>query len=88
MIESPKPYQINTTLDGHPVIIQVRDHYILASDEIVFEYEVLDVDEDCYMTLTPEQTRAIWNVMMTDLETICHGEAHLLWSQRRAPRHV
>jgi hypothetical protein len=71
MLELPKPYQITSTVSGRLVVIQVRDHRIDADDAIIFDHEVYDVEEDCLLTPTPDQARVIWNIMMTDLETVC-----------------
>lgn len=71
MIESVPPYQVATVLDGRPLLIQVRDHSVQSDGSVVFDHEVYDVEEDCLLTPTPEQARFIWNVLMTDLETIC-----------------
>jgi hypothetical protein len=73
MLELPGPYQVVSTLSDRPVVIHVRDHRVLADGEIVFDHQVYDVDEDCLLTPTPDQARAIWNILMADLETICQS---------------
>jgi len=72
-IELPPPYQIQTVLHGRSLTIQVRDHRLSEDDEIVFDFQAYDEDEDCLFTPTPEQARAIWNILMADLETICQS---------------
>jgi len=69
MIESMPSYQIHSELG----VITVRSHRVTLEDEIVFDYEIYDPDEDCLVTLTPEQARKVWNILMEDLETICHS---------------
>jgi hypothetical protein len=72
MLELPGPYQIATTLNGRALLLQVRDHHV-AGEAVIFDYEAYDVEEDCIFTPTPDQARAIWNVLMADLETICQA---------------
>jgi hypothetical protein len=71
MVELPGPYQITTTLSGRALLLEVRDHHPRADGEVVFDYTVYDIEEDCLLTPTPDQARAIWNILMADLETIC-----------------
>lgn len=70
-IESPPPYQLQAVVGGRHLSIQIRSHRVSPDDEVIFDYEAYDEEEDCLFTPTAEQARAIWNILMADLEAIC-----------------
>jgi len=43
---------------------------VSPDDEIIFDYQAYDEEEDCIFVPTGDQARAIWNILMADLESI------------------